>query len=110
MRSGKTHEKTRRPETHSDTPGRGGSYDPRTLYLKRWSMTITTDTSEQGRHLGRLYWGPGPLPTGARISGTVSRPSGTGALVELQRGILVMGSAGTLRSIPLHGRRQEVRV
>ena len=48
-----------------------------------------------------LYWGPGPLPSGATVLGTVTRADGaTGALLRLSSGIYCQGNAGALRSLP----------
>ena len=48
-----------------------------------------------------LYWGPGPLPSGATAHGTVTRnETDTGALIRLPSGIYRQGNAGVLRSLP----------
>lgn len=50
----------------------------------------------------RLYWGPGPLPGGARAVGTVCRGGEHigGALIQLNTGIYVQGNIGGLRMLP----------
>jgi len=51
---------------------------------------------------GWLYWGEMPLPEGAVLLGTVTRPTGeTGALIKLKNNNLVQGNAGAVRSLPL---------
>lgn len=48
----------------------------------------------------QLYWGVMPLPDGAQALGTVSRESGTGALLKLASGAYVQGNAGGIRTLP----------
>ena len=50
----------------------------------------------------QLLWGPGPLPVGATILGTVRHPRdrALGVLIRMATGIKVHGSAGVIRSIP----------
>jgi hypothetical protein len=51
--------------------------------------------------LGRMLWGPGPLPQGAALLGTVTRPNlEGGALLRMPTGRLVQGNAGSLRTLP----------
>ena len=46
---------------------------------------------------GRAYWGAGPLPQGAELIGTVTvGDRGTGALIVLASGRMVMGNAGCI--------------
>jgi len=53
------------------------------------------------KKLGRMYWGPGPLPQGAELLGTVTRPNmEAGALLRMPTGRLVQGNAGCLRTVP----------
>jgi len=48
-----------------------------------------------------LYWGPGPLPSGATAHGTVTRADGAvGALLRLSSGLYVQANAGAIRSLP----------
>lgn len=48
----------------------------------------------------QLYWGIGPLPTGAEALGTVQRETlETGALIRLVTGIYVQGNAGAIRTL-----------
>lgn len=50
--------------------------------------------------LGRMYWGPGPLPQGAELMGVVTRPDReAGALLKMPTGALVEGKNGTIRSL-----------
>lgn len=61
--------------------------------------TQITRTDDIAR--GRMYWGSGPLPHGARLAGTVTRQTGeTGALIIMPSGVLVQGNAGAIRSLP----------
>ena len=46
------------------------------------------------------YWGQMPLPAGAEALGTISRETGTGALIKLASGVYVQGNAGAVRTLP----------
>ena len=47
-----------------------------------------------------LYWGDGPVPTGAEIIGTIRRDAGdAGALIRLWNGNYVQGNAGIFRML-----------
>lgn len=49
----------------------------------------------------RPYWGPAPLPNGARAWGTVTVAGyDAGALIETRAGVFVQGNAGGYRSLP----------
>lgn len=48
----------------------------------------------------RIYWGAMPLPNGAEALGTVTRDTGTGALIKLESGAYVQGNAGSIRILP----------
>lgn len=50
---------------------------------------------------GRSLWGFMPLPSGAEIIGTITRPGETwgGALIRMASGQLVQGNAGAVRTL-----------
>jgi hypothetical protein len=48
-----------------------------------------------------LYWGPGTVPAGAEIIGTIQRDGGPiGALIRLSNGNYVQGNSGAFRTLP----------
>jgi len=60
---------------------------------------VTLDLTEAGLSEGRLLAGPGPLPEGATLLGTVRLDTRHGALVRLRNGVYVQWSAGTVRTL-----------
>ena len=47
------------------------------------------------------YWGPGPLPAGAELCGTVTRnDTDVGALLRLASGEYAQGNGGNIRDLP----------
>ncbi len=65
---------------------------------------MKTDTNTKQ---GRMYWGPGPLPHGAELVGTVTRDNGgTGALLRMRAaGRMMQGNAGALQGLPPDAKR-----
>lgn len=56
--------------------------------------------ADNNLRLADLFWGPGPLPTGAVILGNVYRKPGiAGAIIRLPSGLYAQGNAGSLRSV-----------
>lgn len=50
--------------------------------------------------VGKMYWGIKPLPVGAKLLGLIElKPNRKGALIRLQNGIFVEGSAGAIRTL-----------
>jgi len=50
--------------------------------------------------VGKIYWGIKPLPVGAELLGLIElKPIRKGALIRLQNGIFVEGSAGSIRTL-----------
>jgi hypothetical protein len=48
----------------------------------------------------RMLWGPSPLPSGARMMGTVVREGGeSGALIRMPTRTFMQGNAGAIRSL-----------
>jgi hypothetical protein len=70
---------------------------PRSAWIalqKEFAMFVDTDTDR-----ARMYWGPGTLPVGGEMIGTVQRKAGdVGALIHLPTGYW-QGNAGALRSL-----------
>ena len=56
------------------------------------------------------YWGAMPIPAGAEALGTVTRETGTGALIRLASGEYVQGNAGGIRNLPKHEVEQALQV
>lgn len=50
----------------------------------------------------RLYWGNGPIPTGAEAAGTIKSTDDAGALIRLASGAYVQGNAGAIKQLPQH--------
>ena len=49
---------------------------------------------------GKIYWGVMPLPAGAELLGLIElKPIRKGALIRLQNGVYVEGSAGAIRTL-----------
>ena len=53
-----------------------------------------------------IYWGPAPLPHGAKSLGEFVDGCRRGCLIELASGITVVGKFGVIQSIPQRGGKQ----
>lgn len=50
--------------------------------------------------VGKMYWGIKPLPVVAELLGLIElKPIRKGALIRLQNGVFVEGSAGSIRTL-----------
>lgn len=58
-------------------------------------MKITLDPKA-----GEMYWGIKPLPVGSELLGLIEiKPFRKGALIRLQNGVYVEGTAGAIRTL-----------
>lgn len=49
-----------------------------------------------------MIWGPGPYPVGSEVLGIGRHPRDghTGVIIRLASGLVVLGAAGAIRSLP----------
>jgi hypothetical protein len=58
-------------------------------------------TTSENIARGRLFWGGGLLPPGAKIIGVVTHENGeAGALIQMPDGRYIQGNGGVLKLLP----------